>query len=228
MDLTIKDAVFYFDVPEETIIAWIEKQALPAYRINDQFRINRERAFEWATANGIRISPECIGSTMPALNDELPSLTAAITAGGIHYGLEGTTKQDVLQSAVRVLPLPDTVDRSFLVHMLLAREAVGSTGVGEGIALPHPRNPIVLPIHYPLVSLSFLKNPIDFDAIDGKPVYVFFLLMSPTVRTHLHLLSRIAYVSQNPAVKSLLRTRASAQEILAAIETAENSLIARS
>jgi PTS system nitrogen regulatory IIA component len=111
--------------------------------------------------------------------------------------------------------------------MLLAREAIGSTGVGDGIALPHPRNPIVLSIGKPLVSLSFLENPIDFDAIDDKPVYVFFLLISPTVRMHLHILSRIAFTSQNPAVKELLAAKAPASEILAAVQAAENALSTR-
>ena len=227
MDLTVKDALHFFDVSEETIITWIEEQDLPAYRINDQYRINRERAFEWATAHGIRISPDCIGSTLSTVQDEMPSLASAISSGGIYYGLQGTNKQELLQSAVRVLPLPETVDRTFLVQMLLAREAIGSTGVGDGIALPHPRNPVVLSIGHPLVSLSFLENPIDFDAIDGKPVYVFFLLISPTVRTHLHLLSRIAYTTQNSAVKKLLAAQAPAHAILAAVDAAENTLAPR-
>jgi PTS system nitrogen regulatory IIA component len=157
----------------------------------------------------------------------MPTLSSALVAGGIHYGLQGTDKQSLLQSAVSVIPLPDNVDRTFLVQMLLAREAIGSTGVGDGIALPHPRNPIVLSINKPLVSLSFLENPIDFDAIDGKPVYVFFLLISPTVRMHLHMLSRIAYSSQNAVVKQLLAAKAPANEILAAVQAAENALVPR-
>jgi len=227
MDLTVKDVVRFFDVSEDTIVSWIEEQGLPAYRINDQYRINRERAFEWATAHGVHISPDCIGSTSETVQDEMPSLASAILAGGIHYGLQGTDKHSLLQSAVSVLPLPDNVDRTFLVQMLLAREAIGSTGVGDGIALPHPRNPIVLSINKPLVSLSFLENPIDFDAIDGKPVYVFFLLISPTVRMHLHMLSRIAYASQNAQVKKLLAVKAPANEILAAVQAAEIVLAAR-
>ena len=60
------------------------------------------------------------------------------------------------------LPLPESLDREFLAGALAAREAMGSTGIGHGIALPHVRNPIVLKIEAPIVSLALLATPIDF------------------------------------------------------------------
>src|SRR5438034_985186 len=62
------------------------------------------------------------------------------------------------------------------------REALQSTGVGDGIAIPHVRNPIVLHVSRPMITLCFLERPIDFGALDGKPVHVLFSLISPTVR----------------------------------------------
>jgi PTS system nitrogen regulatory IIA component len=129
-----------------------------------------------------------------------------------------------LTAAVNALPLPATIQRPFLLQMLLAREAMGSTGIGEGIALPHPRNPIVLKVDKPLVSMLFLEQPLDFNAIDRQPVTVLFLLISPTVRTHLHLLSRIAYAVQNPSVKKLLNVKAPATELLNALRAVENTI----
>ena len=154
----------------------------------------------------------------------LPTLVESILSGGIYYGLKGETSQDVLASAVDVLPLPETVERKFLLQMLLARETIGSTGIGEGIAIPHPRNPIVLSIDKPLVAVLFPEHPIDFNAVDNQPVVVFFLLISPTVRTHLHLLSRIAFTVQNQLVKKLLHSQESAQELLPALKSAENGI----
>ena len=77
--------------------------------------------------------------------------------------------------------------------MILARESLGSTGFGGGIAIPHVRNPIVLHIPRPMITLCFLETPIEFGAIDGMPVHTLFTLVSPTVRAHLHLLSRLTY-----------------------------------
>ena len=83
--------------------------------------------------------------------------------------------------------LPEEVDSEFLYQVLLAREALGSTGMGDGIAIPHVRNPIVLHLSRPMVTLCFLETPIDFGSLDGKPVTTLFTLISPTVRAHLHL-----------------------------------------
>ncbi len=89
--------------------------------------------------------------------------------------------------------LPEEVDRKFLLSVILARESLGSTGFGRGIAIPHVRNPIVLHIPRPMITLCFLETPIEFGAIDGQPVHTLFTLISPTVQAHLHLLSRLTY-----------------------------------
>jgi PTS system nitrogen regulatory IIA component len=225
MDLTLKDAAKLFKVPEHTIQQWIEDNDLPAYRIKNQFRINRENAFEWATVKGIKVSPQFISSSLKSPGGSLPSLMEAVTAGGIYYGIKGNNKSSVLKSAVDVLQLPGSVDRVFLLQMLMAREAIGSTGIGGGIALPHPRNPIVLSVDKPIVSLLFLEKPIDFNAIDGKPVILFFLLISPTVRIHLHLLSRIAYAVHDAAFKDALSSKAPSGEILAALHNVEINIV---
>jgi len=225
MDLTLKDAAKLFKVPEQTIQQWIEDNDLPAYRIKNQFRINRENAFEWATVKGIKVSPQFISSSLKSPGGSLPSLMEAVTAGGIYYGIKGNNKSSVLKSAVDVLQLPGSVDRVFLLQMLMAREAIGSTGIGGGIALPHPRNPIVLSVDKPIVSLLFLEKPIDFNAIDGKPVILFFLLISPTVRIHLHLLSRIAYAVHDAAFKDALSSKAPPGEILAALHNVEINIV---
>jgi nitrogen PTS system EIIA component len=119
------------------------------------------------------------------------------------------------------MPLPADVDRELLLRVLVARETLGSTGIGDGIAVPHVRNPIVLRVPTPRVTLCFLKTPIDFQALDGKPVFALFSLVSPTVRTHLHLLSRLAFVLQDAACRAVLRRRAPAEEILAEFGRAE-------
>ena len=71
----------------------------------------------------------------------------------------------------------------------MARESIGSTALGKGIAIPHPRRPIVLPVATSTISVFFLKTPIQFGAVDGQPVHTVFALVAPTVQSHLHLLA---------------------------------------
>jgi mannitol/fructose-specific phosphotransferase system IIA component (Ntr-type) len=76
-----------------------------------------------------------------------------------------------------------------------------STGVGDGIALPHVRNPAVLELATPMVCLCFLEAPVEFNALDGKPVNTLFVPLSPDVRIHLHLLSRISFALRHSRVQ---------------------------
>jgi PTS system nitrogen regulatory IIA component len=222
MKLTVRDAAQLLNVSEKSIYRWIKQGAIPAYQINDQYRFNRAELLEWATSRKISVSPDIFaepegGETAP------PSLSEALKAGGVHYRMGGTDKASVLRAVVESMKLPEEVDREFLYQVLLAREALGSTGIGDGIAIPHVRNPIVLHLSRPLVTLCFLDHPVDFGALDGQPVTTLFTLISPTVRAHLHLLSRLGFALRNPEFKNALIHQASREQILEALERVEGS-----
>jgi PTS system nitrogen regulatory IIA component len=130
----------------------------------------------------------------------------------------------VLHSVVEVLRLPDGVNRAFLLQVLMAREALEPTAMGDGIAIPHARNPIVLHVHRPLVTLCFLEKPVEFGALDGQPVHTLFTLISPTAKAHLHLLSRLTFALRNAEFKALIVGQAGRDEILAAAKRISESL----
>jgi PTS system nitrogen regulatory IIA component len=223
MQLSVRDAAKLFDVSEKTIYRWVEQRKLPASKINDQVRFNRTELLEWATAQKVRVSPEILGHD-EAETATFPSLVEALEAGGIFHRIGGEDKPSVLKSVLDVMHLPAEVDRSFLLQVLLAREALGSTGVGDGIAIPHVRNPIVLHLPRPMIALCFLEHPIDFGAMDKKPVHALFTLISPTVRAHLHMLSRLSYALRDPAFRAAVERQAPREELLAAVARAEAPL----
>jgi PTS system nitrogen regulatory IIA component len=154
----------------------------------------------------------------------MPTLVEAFQAGDIMYGVEGRDKVTALRFIIEHIWLPEEVDREFLFQVMLAREELGSTGIGDGIAIPHVRNPVVLHITRPFVSLAFLETPIDFGALDGKPVHALLTIMSPTVRAHLHMLSRISFVLRDEKAKSAITRQAPRQEILSEIQRIENTI----
>ncbi|HET6204431.1 MAG TPA: PTS sugar transporter subunit IIA [Planctomycetota bacterium] len=224
MDLSLREAAALLQVPERTVTAWVRTGRLPAYRRREQIRFNRVELLEWATKRGIKVSPEMFddgGSDPPS------SLAEALGAGGIHAGIEGSDKPSALRSIVGVLPVPAGVDRETLYQMLLAREALASTGVGNGIAIPHPRNPIVLHVDRPSVTLCFLSRPVDFGSLDGKPVSILFTVISPRIRDHLQLLSRLAFALLDEAFARLLQGRGSPEALLARLREIEASVSSR-
>jgi PTS system nitrogen regulatory IIA component len=221
--LTVREAAALLNASEKSVYRWIKQGRLPAYRVNDQYRINRAELLEWATAQKIHVSPE-IFAEPESEGGPPPSLEDALRAGGIHYRVGGHDKASVLRAVVDTMHLPEDVDREFLYQVLLAREALGSTGIGDGIAIPHVRNPIVLHLSRPIVTLCFLERPVDFGALDGQPVATLFTLISPTVRGHLHLLSRLAFALRDAKFNAAVRSHASREEVFESLRAAEAAL----
>ena len=98
---------------------------------------------------------------------------------------------------------------------------MGSTGVGHGVAIPHVRNPILLQVDEPIVSLCLLREPVDFGAIDGRPVHALFTVISPTVPMHLRILAELSYLLHDPELRARLDRRASAAALMERIRTLE-------
>jgi len=223
MQLTVGDVAELLKVSEKTVYRWINDRNLPGYRVSGQYRFNRAELLEWATSRRIHVSPE-IFQEPESTATPLPGLVDALQAGGIFYRLAGADKESALRSIAEHMRLPEEVDRDFLLRVLLAREALESTGIGDGIAIPHVRNPIVLHVNRPMISLGFLENPVEFGALDGQPVHALFSVISPTVRAHLHLLSRLAFALHDPGFKSVVARQASRDEIFNEARRVEASL----
>jgi nitrogen PTS system EIIA component len=222
MQLTVRDVAEIFKVNEKTIYRWIKSGELPAYRFNSTYRFNRAELIEWATARRMNVPASLVQEPK---SEEAPiNLADALAAGGIHYRITGKDKDTLLRSVVDLMHLPEEVSRDFLLEVLMAREAMASTGIGDGIAIPHIRNPIVLHLPSPLVTLCFTEQPVDFGSLDGKPVTCLFTLVSPTARTHLTLLSRLAFVLRDPDLMAMLKTQANRDDILNQVRRVEVQL----
>jgi PTS system nitrogen regulatory IIA component len=222
--MMIKDAdvAELMQIDEKTVVRWIRKEGLAAVELNGVYQINRVDLLEWATDHGIKVPPALFVADDKALG--LPSLAEALEAGGVYCSVPGDDKLSVLKNLVANLSLPPQVDPEFLLQVLFAREALGTTAIGDGIAIPHVRNPILVNLPSPAITLSFLEQPVDFEALDGKPVEIVFMLISPTVKIHLHLLSTLAYALRNDAFRSVLRGSCDPAVILDAARRVEAEL----
>lgn len=220
MKLSVKDVACLLDVSENTIHRWIRNSEIPFHKINEDYRFNQSEILAWATERRMKVLPHLLPDN-DGSHVALPTLGEAVAQGGIIYRLGGDDPESVLREIVSRLFLPDNFDREFLSQVLLARESLGSTAIGNGIAIPHVRNPVILHVTQPSVTLCFLENPIDFKALDGKPVDTLFTLISTTTRCHLHLLSRISFVLHNPHLRQALVDRAPREELLAVLAAAE-------
>jgi len=219
MRATVQEAASLLDTTEEQIYDWIESEDLPAQKINDQFRINRSELLEWATTRKIPVAPQIFHEDQD--EDHIPSVSACLRRGGVHR-VAGTSRDEMIRNIIGVLPVGDESEREMLLPLFLSRDALGSTSVGDGIAIPHVRNPIVLSGDEPLLSLCFIEPTREFESFDGKKIYVLFVLICPTIHTHLQMLAKLAYLLRFSEFRDLIRAKASEEEIVNAAARLED------
>jgi PTS system nitrogen regulatory IIA component len=151
MLLEPSEAAQAMNVDEKTIVRWIKKDNLPAESIHGDYRINPVDLLEWATEHGKKVNPALY--KMPGADTcPLPTLSQALQAGGIHCGLQGDDKETVLSNAVKILDLPPEIDSDFIPSTVGSRSN-GTTAFGNGIAIPHVRNPILVQLPVPKIAL---------------------------------------------------------------------------
>src|SRR5512140_452280 len=131
--------------------------------------------------------------------------------------LSGATGSAVLAELCRPLAAAHRVDAQKLLDTLLEREKLGSTGIGEGVAIPHGKVPGL-----PGLVASFGRSVagVDFRANDGRPTHLFFTLFAPenSAGAHLKALARISRIFKNAAFRDAILKAASAEDVYRLIE----------
>ena len=138
--------------------------------------------------------------------------------------LQGESKEEIITELVNSLPVSDSItDRNQVLQAVLDREKIMSTGIGDGIAIPHGKSAAVTEL---VAAMGTQRRGMDFDALDGEPAYVFFLLVSPANVSgpHIKALARISRLLKNEVFKKKLVEANSAEEIIATIEAAERDI----
>jgi PTS system nitrogen regulatory IIA component len=225
MQLDVRGVAAILNVRESTVYRWIHERKMPAKGVGGRYRFGRAELLEWATAHKINVSPDFFAEESD--NGENMLLADALGRGGIFYDVPGTDKNSALRSVVDRIPLPEGCQADLILQLFLAREAMGSTSVGGGVAIPHPRHPVVLRVAEPSLSLCFLSAPIDFSARDGELVHTLFVLLSPSVQSHLQMLARIASLLADARFAQVLAARASRDEVLADVRRVEATFNSR-
>jgi len=215
----MKDLVELLQMPEKTVKTWVEQGKIPSYKIGGQYRFSESEINEWIINNklkdNINVSEKIIGLSAGKLH---VSLTGFLENGGIYYGIEGSTVSEIINNCVNRIKIPATVHRNVLLESLLERESMMPTALGRGVAIPHPRNPIITDIENESLSICFLTTEIDYGALDGKNVHTLFIVLSANPKRHLEMLSKISFICQDEEFMNLLKSRGDSNSILEYLE----------
>ncbi|MFP4387359.1 MAG: PTS sugar transporter subunit IIA [Desulfococcaceae bacterium] len=205
MKLTIQEVASGLDLPTRTVRRWVRQGRIPIRKSGGEYLVDRPVLEKWARNNDLPFDPprppkDPIPDTQP------DGLLDAMRRGGIHYDLAGEDAETALASAVARVPELTEAERRALFDRLLQRERMTSTGIGKGVAIPHPRTPQESGVETSMIVTGFLREPVPYGAMDGKPVFLLFLLLSPGPRRHLHLLSRLSFCLRDDDFLEVLRS----------------------
>jgi mannitol/fructose-specific phosphotransferase system IIA component (Ntr-type) len=150
-------------------------------------------------------------------------LSELLSPATIALDLKSADRDAVLNELVNQIPQlaarPDA--RQTLLRALREREQLHSTGIGDGIALPHARNALVGLVDEAIVVFGRHNGGIPYDAIDSVPARLFFLLVAPTVTQHLAILARLSRLLRDPKLRQNLLTADRVEGVLALVREAE-------
>jgi PTS system nitrogen regulatory IIA component len=110
------------------------------------------------------------------------------------------------------------LDPNVITELLLDREEMMPTAINNGVAIPHPRDSVLSSTGSDAVITAFPEKPIEYGALDGKPVHTLFFLFSSSDKTHLHLLSKLAHLNSQPIIVSLLTKKPTMDQLLATVK----------
>jgi PTS system fructose-specific IIA component/PTS system nitrogen regulatory IIA component len=148
-------------------------------------------------------------------------LSELLDADRIRIPLQSATKEDVLRELVSLLPGSfGSDDRESILESILDRESRMSTGIGQGVAIPHGKSPLVQGIE---MTFGIAPKGIDYHALDGEPVDLFFLLVSPPDLTgpHIKALAQVARMLSSDSFRDELAEAVTADRVLELLREGE-------
>lgn len=135
------------------------------------------------------------------------NITDFLSKKAIVKDIKSAKKEDVIRELVEALIEAGDIekrDRNKIVELLISREALGSTAIGQGVAIPHAKADSVKKM---VAAFGLSQKGLDFDSLDGEPVYIFFLLLAPqdSAGPHLKALAKIARLLRDKYFRDSLK-----------------------
>lgn len=220
MELNIREVAERLNIPIETVQRWVRQGKIPMQNHRGRYSIRSEMLERWGDECNMKIQPPPTAEA--AISEpEFDGILAAMRRGGVFYALQADTKEACLQTAVENIPNIDSHERPIILERLIDRERLASTGIGHGIALPHPRSNPNIGLTQPQITTCFFSRPVDFDAIDHQPVSVLMIMLSVSTRMHLTLLSKLSFYLRDRKFRDFLLDAPPAEFLLDRVKQLE-------
>jgi PTS system nitrogen regulatory IIA component len=224
--LTTKQLAEYLQLSERSIYRLLEHGEIPAVKVGGHWRFRKSVVDEWLDMRIQQLDAVQLEDTFrDDLNAGTPSVGELLSTQNIFLYLPHRTRRDVLGALATLVNLPEEVDRDLLLARLLEREAMCTTALPDGVAVPHtPRPRPRLLAKHDVIALVRTREPIEFGALDGSLTDLFVLVLAREEKAHLVLVARVNRLVREPAVLHVMRTSRSPRQILHVIRQTERRL----
>lgn len=193
MILTLKELANYLRVNERTILRMQSSGQIQGVKIGGQWRFNGSQIDQLFfpdsdSDNGEKVALDDITQT-----HIVTPLSRILSENRMIMDMEATNREEAIDELCAVVQKDNLVlDPGDFRERVVAREKLLSTGIGKGIAIPHPRDPITALRASAIIVFGHSGKGINMDSVDGKPVNLFFLLACKDIEIHLQVMGRLA------------------------------------
>jgi excisionase family DNA binding protein len=211
--MTVKQVATYLNVNERTVLNLVSDGALPGFKVGNQWRFRKAMVDTWLDDQRLGVTPRYVESQLTGTPQRMLALASCFGPTHIVPELAGLAQKLGL---VR--------DETWFVGALIQRENVLPSALGNGLAFLHTLRRSPEQVVKPFMVLGRSKEGVDFDALDGKPVHLFFVLGLKFDELHLPWLSKLVHMLAQPGEVDALLAAPDAQALFARLADAEHRL----
>lgn len=225
--MTIKEVAKYLKMNERTVYRLIQGGQIPATKLGKQWRLNKEKLNEWLGFQMAELPSEDLAHLEKDHKEAVIKIAPLLKQENVIFDFLAFNKNQALTKLVDIIVKNKTVTQSQgekLLHAIIDRERLCSTAIGEGVAIPHPRQSVTTGLRRPLVVLGICKKGMDLESIDGKPTHLIFLISAPRDDIHLKLMARLSRLLRDRVFRYKLINATSFKELKKNIEEKEGEI----
>lgn len=225
MDLEIRDVAELLSVSEQTIKHWLSEGKIPYYRMDEQIRFSRAEIEDWLMEKKFNEQmgfEDDLSHRRQVAGNRQFSLYRALHKGRVWAPRVEMTKEEIIRWTMEQMANHFELDAAVLSDLFLDREQMAPTALGAGIAVPHTRD-FLLNRHFDVIEVVYPVFPLDYGALDHRPVHTLFFLFASEDRQHLHLLAKLAHLCSSEETRTFLQTKPPKDKLLEYVKSCEKT-----
>ncbi len=223
--MTLAEAAEYLKLSEKTVLKMAQRGEIPAAKIASQWRFRRQVLEDWLTSR-MKVIPETDMARVVESGTDLLPISRLISEDYVVMDIRAGSKEEVLSQLIAPLVRNDVIsDKEAFLKKLMQREQMASTALGQGVAIPHIRQPQENPAGLPDLVVGICREGTDFEAGDRHRTHLLFLLCTDSEVVHVRIMAKLANILRQPSFVSRLIEARNKDEVVGILIEADQKML---